>query len=1429
MPSSYSPVARNQGRDRMKRGTTRWTRWITAAVVVVAMAMLAVGDTAAQPAQCHMDYWDVTGTVTLKGGPGYQGLGDSAAICVPGPGGGWAMSGGPGGVFTLNMVGYYGGTSGDGNYMFCNVYPGYLPSLPQGNMTCGDEPDDVCLISPPPAGCSPPPPPMGQCEACRGSFQIDLYPGDERPEIRGPYAPPPRVSPTPPQPSCPAPNPNVGEPVNVMNGNVWLDQIDAVVPGAVGLAFGRSYNSGTVLITTSNPGALGRGWSFSYGRTLNFLSPTLIKLRQDDGQVLYFEDQNADLLFPATYPKWEESSILKTGSTYVRSFVAGGSEAYDAQGRLVSITDAIGNTRTLTRDTNGRLLSINAPSGRSLTFAYNASGRISSLSGPDGPIATYRYTPDVWAMLARVTYRDGTGYSFAYDGSGRLLSVTDLAGVVVEQHTYDAAGRGLTSSLADGREKYTLAYNGVTTVVTDALGNATTYEWTGIKGAYARLTRVVGPCSSCGGGGEVQEFTYDGDGRLETTTDAIDRVTKYSYDGGSTRIATITELFGTPEARTTTYTYDTHARVLSVARPGGTLTAYTQSPSGPLTITQKVTATENREWTIVYNAQGRPQTVTDPRGKITTFAYHMATTDLASVTDPLGHAISFGYDANGRRTTVTDALNHATTTAYDLQGRVARLTRHDGTYTTIEYDKSGRRSKVIDPLGRPKSFTYDAYGRLASTIDATGGVTRYSYDLMGRLTSVIDAKDQATAFEYNVDGQVKKLIYPDGAFETLTYDAVGRLQTSVDRKAVTTTFGYDSFDRLTSKTYSNGGPAVTYGYDAADRLVTAANAIDSLTWTYDFASQILTEQSTKNSSTVAYTYDLAGNRLTLSLDGSLFVSYAYDDASRLTTMTRGGNVFTLDYDNVNRRTTLAYPNGVNTAYTYDNLDRVLGIIANKGSNTIASSTYTYDAADNRLTKTHPEYSETYKYDQLNRLTDVDRAGLAKRQRYVYDTVGNRLSEQVDDNVTAYTYNNLNQLLSTTGGGTLRWRGALNEAGNVTFTSATVNGKPARMLAGNAFEADVPVTPGTNAVTLVARDRTGNTTTKNYSVNVIGTGATYTYDLNGNLATKAEGLTTWTYEWDAEDQLKRVLNSGSEVARFAYDPLGRRVEMVAGTVTTTWTHDGDDVLRESGASVNMYVHGPGIDEPLASEHSAGASIANHADGLGSVIKSTNDLGATVGGRQYDVWGSIEVGAATGYAFTGREWTAEIGLAYHRARYYDPATGRFTSQDPLMFRGGINFYAYVEANPPNATDPFGRSSAFWFGFRAGQELASRPTPTPTATPAPPPMRTPVPRPLPGPPGGEARYAPYPWWKDVGCTQLDCENACMDETDLRYSEIGNRLTGGALELCAAQQASKVVKKVCNRLEMIKAGIDIGTPIGCVLTCDADPCRFSHPTFDF
>ena len=139
---------------------------------------------------------------------------------------------------------------------------------------------------------------------------------------------------------------------------------------------------------------------------------------------------------------------------------------------------------------------------------------------------------------------------------------------------------------------------------------------------------------------------------------------------------------------------------------------------------------------------------------------------------------------------------------------------------------------------------------------------------------------------------------------------------------------------------------------------------------------------------------------------------------------------------------------------------------------------------------------------------------------------------------------------------------------------------------------------------------------------------------------------------------------------------------------SYTYAREDILREvRGGVTYTYVHGPGIDSPLARER-AGVLAYYHADGLGSVVAATDPAGAVASTRRYDAWGRLEVGAGeAGYAFTGREWDPETGLYYYRARYYDPTAERFVSEDPIGFAGGINFHAYVGNSPIDFTDPEG----------------------------------------------------------------------------------------------------------------------------------------------
>jgi len=93
---------------------------------------------------------------------------------------------------------------------------------------------------------------------------------------------------------------------------------------------------------------------------------------------------------------------------------------------------------------------------------------------------------------------------------------------------------------------------------------------------------------------------------------------------------------------------------------------------------------------------------------------------------------------------------------------------------------------------------------------------------------------------------------------------------------------------------------------------------------------------------------------------------------------------------------------------------------------------------------------------------------------------------------------------------------------------------------------------------------------------------------------------------------------------------------------------------------------------------------------SISSLSNSAGSLAQTYTFDSFGKLtgSSGSLTNpFAFTARELDTESSLYFVRARYFDPTTGRFVSEDPARFPGGINFYTYVENNSVNLIDPFG----------------------------------------------------------------------------------------------------------------------------------------------
>jgi RHS repeat-associated protein len=184
----------------------------------------------------------------------------------------------------------------------------------------------------------------------------------------------------------------------------------------------------------------------------------------------------------------------------------------------------------------------------------------------------------------------------------------------------------------------------------------------------------------------------------------------------------------------------------------------------------------------------------------------------------------------------------------------------------------------------------------------------------------------------------------------------------------------------------------------------------------------------------------------------------------------------------------------------------------------------------------------------------------------------------------------------------------------------------------------------------------------------------------------------------------------EQITYTYDPSGRRIAKDVDGVVTKYVYDGDQCIAEYDGSDNLlrkYIHGPSIDEPICMVEAAGGYAGTyyyHFDALGSVVALSDADGDTVQVYEYDVYGQVaasDPNHPNRFLFTGREFDAETGLYYYRARYYNPTIGRFLQTDPIGYGDGMNWYAYCGNNATNTTDPSGLGS---FGFLAMDDPAA-----------------------------------------------------------------------------------------------------------------------------
>ena len=258
-----------------------------------------------------------------------------------------------------------------------------------------------------------------------------------------------------------------GGPINFASGNTFVNQTDVSIPGlGGGLALSRTWNSILPAAAAgSTSGMFGLHWRSNFEERIVLGSDGLFKFFLGNGDVwsFGFSDFGPD---PSTYryqtaaPSNGTTSLFLGGSTWTITYQDGGSKNFDdATGTLRSIIDRNGNATVLYYDGANRLTSITDPASRHLYFSYGsgaASYLVTSVTSDFGISLSYSY--DNQGRLTSVTKPDATTVSFEYNEQSLITAVKDSDNKVLESHTYDSQGRGLTSSRANGVEAISVSY-----------------------------------------------------------------------------------------------------------------------------------------------------------------------------------------------------------------------------------------------------------------------------------------------------------------------------------------------------------------------------------------------------------------------------------------------------------------------------------------------------------------------------------------------------------------------------------------------------------------------------------------------------------------------------------------------------------------------------------------------------------------------------------------------------------------------------------------------------------------------------------------------------------------------------------------------------------------------------------------------------------
>ena len=672
----------------------------------------------------------------------------------------------------------------------------------------------------------------------------------------------------------------------------------------------------------------------------------------------------------------------------------------------------------------------------------------------------------------------------------------------------------------------------------------------------------------------------------------------------------------------------------------------------------QVDVTDPRGYTrrVIFDQQGRKSVdifaLGQPEQQTYTFQYSSDNTVSAAI-DALGNQTNYTYDANLNVTSIQMLANTSQPVNYGFtyepgHNQMTGFTDSLGHSEVFTVDGNGNTTKITDALGNGPSFSYNSDGTVAGATNANGDSFQFGYSGGDLIWSRDPLGNQATRFP-DAAGRSLALTGPLGQQVKLQRTNLDDLTVVTDPVGNQTVFNYDGDGNLLSVTDALNH-TTTYSYDNMDFVQTRTDALNRQeTRTYDLGGDLVRLQD-RNGNVTTYQYD-GLRRPTLVCFGAQTagscastIQYSYDAGGRLAqTIDSQAGTVTAGYDTRGRLTSESSPQG--------------------------SVTYTYDTVGRRTSmQITGQPLVSYTYDNANRLTQIVQ-GISSFA-FAYDS-GNRRTNVTYPNgiVASYTYDQRSRVTGiaySINGATI---------GDLTYTYDSLGRKTS--IGGSLARTNLPSATGS-----ASYDATNELVNWN--------GISINYDGNGNIVNDG----AHTYTWDERNQLVSI-DSGA-TASFAYDQFGRRIgKSVFGTATSQFA-DGNNVAQElSTSGISGSTISGSLDEYLL-RTDVGGSMTFLTDALGSTVALADASGTLQTQYSYDPFGVTTaqgLPSANPFQYTGRE-NDGTGLYYYRARYYNPAIGRFISEDPARLGGGgVNLYAYATDDPINNSDPFGLFAPPW----------------------------------------------------------------------------------------------------------------------------------------